>query len=178
MKTLNFKEKDFFNEIDDTFIKIPAQTISFEHSLISVSKWEAIWKIPYISDTQKTSEQASDYIKCMSINKNDGMFIHAMTAEQALELKEYIDDPMTATTVFNSKKAPAKKSPMTSEVIYATMIELGIPIEFEKWHLNRLLILIQVLQARQSPQKMSRADILRQNSEWNKLRKSKLHSRG
>ena len=68
---------------------------------------------------------------------------------------------------------------VTSELIYYWMIEYGIPNEYEKWHLSRLLTLIEICNRKNStPKKMSQAEIMARNRALNAERKAKLHSRG
>ena len=59
------------------------------------------------------------------------------------------------------------------------MTQLNIPLEWEKRHLNKLLTLIQVAAIKsESPQKMSKADIARQNKALNAARRKKYNTRG
>ena len=68
---------------------------------------------------------------------------------------------------------------ITNEIIYYWMITLNIPFECEKWHLNRLLTLIQVCSIKNSPKKkMSKAEILARNRELNAQRKLNIGTKG
>ena len=59
------------------------------------------------------------------------------------------------------------------------MTELRIPWEAQKWHLSRLMTLIDVMNERQKPQKkMSRAQTAKQNAAINAARRAKYHTRG
>ena len=59
------------------------------------------------------------------------------------------------------------------------MIELGIPVEFEKWHLNRLLTLIKVCTSYREPQKKrNEKDIMRDYKAINKANRAKFKSKG
>ena len=86
---------------------------------------------------------------------------------------------MTATTF---RKEPARKGTnetITSELIYYWMIAQGIPAEFDRWHINRLLTLIRVCNAKNSPgKKMSSSAVTRRNEALNKARRAKYHSKG
>ena len=94
-------------------------------------------------------------------------------------INEYMSDPMTATVVKESKNAKKNRDVQTAETLYSTMIDCEIPWECQKWHLNRLLKLIEVraVQA-QGAQKMSKKDQMAQQRALNNARRSKHHSRG
>ena len=66
-----------------------------------------------------------------------------MTNDNIAEISKYIESPMTATTFSDKEKKPSKQI-ITSELVYYWMIEAGVPFECQKWHINRLLTLIQV----------------------------------
>ena len=112
------------------------------------------------------------YIKCMLMTPNaDQNFIAALSAEDYKKIRDYIADPMTATVVRTTKRGPqAINKVVTSEQIYSWMVDLGIPFSCEKWHLNRLLKLIEVCRVNGSNDKMSKKDIAMQNAALNKAR--------
>ena len=112
------------------------------------------------------------YIKCMLMTPNaDQNFIAALSAEDYKKIRDYIADPMTATVVRTMKKGPQMTNKVvTSEQIYSWMVDLGIPFSCEKWHLNRLLKLIEVCRVNGSNDKMSKKDIAMQNAALNKAR--------
>ena len=91
---------------------------------------------------------------------------------------------MTATWFGDDKNKPGKgrgrkAEVITSELIYYWMVALQIPSEYEKWHLNRLLTLIQVCNSyNQPPKKMSKSEIIRNNDALNAARRAKMHTRG
>lgn len=59
------------------------------------------------------------------------------------------------------------------------MIALHIPVEFERWHISRLITLIRVCEENNSePEKMSKADVARENARLNAARKAKFKSKG
>lgn len=188
-KNIHIKPKEIFNEETNRFITVKETTLVLEHSLLSVSKWEANWKKPFLVEgALDTAEKVLDYFKCMTIspqNPDPNIYL-CLTQEDINEIMTYINDPMTATWFSedrptNSKQKPKrrlKKEVLTSEVIYWEMIQLQIPIEFQKWHLNRLTTLIRVCNAKNNPEKMSKKDILAQNAALNKARKAKLHTKG
>lgn len=172
---------EFYDESKEEFVEIKEQTLTMEHSLISISKWEAKWKKPYLSDDKKTTEELLDYFRCMTItpSKVDPLVYRSMTPENLQEISDYIQDPMTATTI-NSNRRGGKREVWTSEIIYYYMIAQNIPVEFEKWHINRLIMLIQVCAIKNNPnqKKMSRSEIAKQNRAINAARRKKYGTRG
>lgn len=153
--------------------------ISLEHSLYSISKWEAKWHQPFLSKEEKTREQIIDYIKFMSVNDDvTDEIISKLKQEHINEIVEYIDDPQTATTFREDNKHPSRKI-ITNEVIYAWMVALRIPAEYQYWHLNRLLTLIRVCEIQQSPpKKMGKKATMSRNAALNAARRKRLGTTG
>lgn len=167
-----------WDEDKEEFIEPRKISIQLEHSLVSISKWESRWHKPFLSKKELTDEETLDYIKCMTVTPNvDPVVYEYLTKENVDKIVGYIYDPMTATTVRNTGKSDNQI--VTSEVIYHWMIELQIPFECQKWHLNRLITLIKVRSAKTTPaKKMSRREIMERNTRLNEARKKQLHSRG
>ncbi len=181
MLEIIIEAKEFYNQQQNRFVTTQPCTLTLEHSLISLAKWESKWHIPYLSDVEKTAEQELDYIRCMIIgNTPNEDILKALSVDNVLEIKVYIDDPMTA-TVFskNQKQKKMKREVITAEVIYSRMFENNIPIECQKWHLNRLLTLIRVCDLNSSPkQKMTKKETSAYYAAQNAARRAKYNSRG
>ena len=156
------------------------QTICLEHSLISLSKWESKWNKPFIS-SEKTDEEFLDYIKCMTISPNisDDLY-DRLTTNNISDIINYINATMTATTFSkDQKKRGINKEIVTSELIYYWMIELKIPVEFEKWHLNRLITLITVCNIKNTPpKKHSKRELMSRNAALNAARRKRFNTKG
>ena len=181
MLEIIIEAKEFYNQQQNRFVTTQPCTLTLEHSLISLAKWESKWHIPYLSNTEKTAEQELDYIRCMIIGSvpNEDI-LKALSFDNVLMIKEYIDNPMTA-TVFskNQNQKKMKKEVITAEVIYSRMFENNIPIECQKWHLSRLLTLIRVCDLNSSPkQKMTKKETSAYYAEQNAARRAKYNSRG
>lgn len=152
-----------------------------EHSLISLQLWEQKWHIPFLDKRNKlSSEQLVDYLRCMTLTKNvDPNVYYLIPSTELIRVKAYIEDPMTATTIVTDHRRRVSTEIKTAEVIYSDMILLGIPFECRKWHLNSLLMLINVCAERQKPEKkMSKNDIYAQNRALNRARRKAMHSKG
>lgn len=184
MLHIHIDDQELFDERTETFIKINGIDLQMEHSLISLSRWEEKWHIPFLGNEDKTEEQIKDYIRCMTITKNvDPRIYDYIPGSTLKEIFDYIENPMTATWFNDSSDKGShkskKKEVITSEIIYYWIISLGIPVQFERWHLNRLLTLIRVINIKNSPKKnMSQRDILAQNRKLNAARRAKHKSRG
>ena len=146
---------ELYDEEKNEFINYKDQTLQLEHSLVSISKWEAKWHKPFLSDEDKTLEEIIDYIKCMTITQNVKSDVYdRLTSDNIQTINDYIQDSMTATT-FSDDKKTGKKEIVTSEIIYYWMVTYNIPMECQKWHLNRLLTLVKVCTIKNSPDRKS-----------------------
>ena len=170
---------ELYDERTERFITVNGRELQLEHSLVSVSKWESKWKKPFLGMAAKSREETIDYVRCMTISQNvDPNVFVGLTDANIEAVNKYIDDPMTATTFKNNQKRPNRQI-ITSEIIYYWMISLGIPMECQKWHLNRLLTLIRVCDEKNQPsRKKNRKDVMAENRALNQMRRARTGSRG
>lgn len=172
-----------YDEDKNEFLYTKGCTLLLEHSLLSVSKWEAIWHKPFLETKDKTEEESLSYIQCMTINsKVDPEVYKRLTLKNIEDIKAYIDDPMSATTINDrdQKKGALNKEIITSEIIYYWLISLQMNVEyFEKWHFNRLITLIRVCSIKNTPpKKMSKREILNRNRALNEANRKAYNSKG
>ena len=162
------------------FVKVKSTTLNLEHSLVSISKWESKWHKPFLAKGTKTNEETLDYIKCMTLTQNvDPNVYKCLTADNINDISDYIEDPYTATTINEHGNKPKKKEVFTSEVIYYMMIAYNIPVEFQKWHLNRLITLIRVCEIKNSkPEKRGKEEIISDYARMNEAARKKYNSKG
>ena len=171
---------EFYNENTDEFIYFDDQELELEHSLLSISKWEGIYNKPFLSSSDKTVEEILDYVRCMTLTDNVVSDVYERLSEQNIKaINDYINAPMTATTFNETSTKGRGRDIITSELIYYWMIAFNIPVEFQKWHINRLLTLIRVCEIKNSPgKKMSTKEITSQYAALNAARKKKLNTKG
>lgn len=177
---------ELYDETKEEFIQVKGQVLQLEHSLVSISKWEAKWKKAFLTKDQKTNEEILDYIRCMTLTQNVNPIVYSVIPRSVFEqIFAYIEDPMSATIITDLKTpgAPKKKSEIiTSELIYYWMVALQIPFECQKWHLNRLMTLIRICEIKNTPpdkrKKMSRSEIFARNSELNAARRAAMGTKG
>lgn len=179
MLQIRVRGGELWDESKEEFITIKDTVLNLEHSLISISKWESKWCIPFY-DSDKTEEQVLDYIRCMTLNNNvDPNVYYHLSADNVKAINNYIAAPMTASTVKSNEKNKLSGERVTSELIYYWMIQYNIPESFEKWHLNRLIMLIRICSEKNKPaKKMNKREVMAQNRALNQARRARLHSKG
>ena len=174
-------ESESYDEITNTFYYSKDTTLRLEHSLVSISKWEAKWKKPFLAKEQKSRIEIIDYVKCMTTTQNVPEDVYSCLTKDNLDaIGAYIEDSMSATWFSDENNKPNREI-ITSELIYYWMVAFNIPFECQKWHLNRLLTLIKICSIKNDPKgvrNMSKASIMKQNAALNKARRAKSGSKG
>lgn len=180
MLIITIPQTELWDERKQEFITIKEQTLQLEHSLVSLSRWESKWHKAFLSKKEKTYEETLDYVRCMTITKNVAPETYYYLSNKNMELiDQYINDPMTATYISEDRNSRPNNEQVTAELIYYWMIALGIPHEYEKWHLNRLLTLIKVCNRKNTPpKKRSKKELMSRNAALNAARRKQLNSRG
>jgi len=180
MLIVDIAETEYYDRVKEEFVEVKAVQLKLEHSLVAISKWEAKWEKPFIGNADKTDEELYDYIECMVLNEEP---INPLTfrfiSKSNIELiNSYIKAPMTATTIKATKGKNSRRI-ITSELIYYWMISFSIPFECQHWHLNRLMMLINVCDAQNTPaKKQSPKDALAERRRLNEARKAAMKSSG
>ncbi len=181
MLRITIPSAEFWDEQKCEFVTTPERTLQLEHSLVSISKWESKWNKVFLSKREKTREEIIDYIRCMTITQNVAPLVYyGLSDENYAAIDDYIRASMTA-TYFSEEgsKGSGSKEEITSELIYYWMVTFNIPMECQKWHLNRLLTLIRICDIKNRPtKKRSRREIIQRNKRLNAERKKRLNSRG
>lgn len=182
MLTITVPKKEYVNQ-DNSITKVKECVLTLEHSLVSISKWEAKFHRSFFGDQQMTDEETLYYVKCMTITQNVNPMVYlGLTKEHYDRILKYMEDPMTATwftEVPGKSKNKFAGRTITSEIIYYLMIQYQIPVKFEKWHINRLLVLIRVCNEKSQPtKKMSKKDVMLRNQAINARNRARFHSKG
>lgn len=177
-----FPQGERFDESSGQFLKAgDGYVLDLEHSLVSVSKWEEQWEVPFLTNEDKTLEQTISYIKCMVVGPEPPSEIwERLSPENITAVQAHITAKKTATWFTNKKKPVGpQQQTITSELVYYWMTAYNIPSEYQHWHLNRLLTLIEVCnvqntQAEKKDAKTSAAD----RRALNEARKKQLGTTG
>lgn len=175
MLCITIEKGELYDSKNRIFVQVPETKLQLEHSLISLTKWESKWHKPFLS-SEKSQEETLDYIRCMVVGKEiDPIILKQLKREDIKKIQQYIDNPMTATTIYtigNNKKS-INKGIITNEVLYYYMASNQIPFECEKWHLNRLLTLLEVFAVKNDKDnKMSKRQTLQHNAKLNAARRA------
>lgn len=182
MLTVTIPEAEYYDENSKQFVIINKGgcEVTLEHSLASVSKWEAKNKKPFLGipgkAEKKTEAETLDYIRIMADGKigDEALLSLKSNPDVLREIQAYLEDSQTATWFRerdNNQKRGDRKV-ITAEVIYDWMMSLGIWPECQYWNLNRLFVLIRVRSESQNPdkKKMKHRDLMRSNAELNRAR--------
>lgn len=167
---------EHFDEEKNEFFTVGDEVLELEHSLVSLSKWEEEYEIPFLGKSEKTPEQTLGYIRHMDLQPGRPQeFYTKLSQENMKTIGAYIDRKMTATwfTEQNSNGGPKSQEVITAELIYYWMSALQIPFSCETWHLKKLFTLIQVSMLKNQPaKKMPRKEAMSKQASLNALRKS------
>jgi hypothetical protein len=170
-----------FNDRTQEFVIVATKfvTLELEHSLVSLSKWESFFKVPFLGEKDKTREEIMWYVQTMCLTPNVAPEVFDNFSQSNVDqLNAYVEDKMTATW-FNDDNSKPTTQKITAELIYYWMIALNIPFECQHWHLNRLLTLVKVCNKMQEPHKpMTKAELHARNKQLNEQRRKELGTRG
>lgn len=154
--------------------------IRLEHSLYSISLWESKWKKSFFHNDGMSPSEFLYYITCMPISDDlPDQWWTRLTQKHIIQVRNYMVDPMTATTINNRCNRPGKKTIITSELVYFWMSQFNIPFECDRWNFNRLMTLLEVASIKNSPkQKMDRKTAISQQKAICEARRKQYGSKG
>lgn len=182
--TITTKEIKLINEDTLEIITIPSETIVLEHSLESISKWERIWHDQFLKDRENvweplTKEQLISYLECMTLNGPFDIRIYVGFTEESMQkIRQYMEDPMTGTKFVEEQgKGQAAGTVTSAEEIYYAMFKWQIPLECEKWHINRLMALLRVFGEKENPKKLTQQQGMQAMYAKNAYRKAKQNAK-
>lgn len=180
MLVIEVPEKEYFDEETLTFSRLPSLTLRFEHSLLSVSKWESFYEKPFLSRTEKTPKELLDYMQYMRLDDGPEKDLYRLTAEDFQTVNGYINCKATATTFNDPTTRRGSNEVITSELMYYWLTAYQIPFHpTETWHVNRLMALVKICSIKNAPQKkMSKSQILARNRSLNEQRLAQYGTNG
>lgn len=181
MLTITIPGDELWDDEAERFRYSDETVLELEHSLVSLSKWEAKFHKLFLTQDSKTEEEMAGYIMAMiSTPGVDESVLSLLNESHILQIDEYINNPMTGTTFSKLAEEKGRSSErISSELIYFWMSQYQIDKECETWHLNRLFTLIRVHHAKtQKPKKMGTQAAAKTMAEINAQRRAALGSNG
>lgn len=178
------------NDTVGLLYKCEKKTITLEHSLWTISKWEAKMHKAYLKeDYQMTNNEFIEYVRCMCVDPEEILEEDLMRLTRnptyIKKIQEYIGDKMSASCFMESKSNNGRHGKssdiMTSEVLYYSMFANQIPKELEHWHLNRLITLLRVFSVKNDfgdKKRRSQKDVMMDYDRLNEMRKRKFGTKG
>ncbi len=183
MLIIDVEEQEFYDSKKEMFFNTQPLTVRMEHSLISISKWESIWERPYLATPGLTKGlfgpvEERHYIECMIIGNVPEYTPDVLLQNYGGIIKKYIGKRHSATRVYRKETRAPSRQIITTELIYYWMVKFGISIECQRWHFNRLLMLIDVCNVKEQQAtkdgkggRMSALDSAKYRHELNKARR-------
>lgn len=169
-----------FDDSTQRFVYGEPFSITLEHSLVSLSRWESKWHKFFLGSQEKTDEETLTYIQCMGLGGElPTEVMERFSGENLADIVKYIDDPMTATTFSHIQATRNSREEVSNELIYYWMHTMGIDKSCETWHLARLITLIRLTSEKNKPaKKMNKAETAQQYKEINARNKALFNTPG
>lgn len=183
MLTLTVLGEQHYDEKDNRFFHPDSFTVELEHSLVSLSKWEQKWRVPFLSSLkqhEKTTEMVMDYILCMTLTPDlPPDWISKLSQENVDEIQAYLEDTPTASWFSENTPEAQNSEIITNELIYTWMVQAGIDWQVQTWNLNRLFTLIKSISVKNSkPKPMGRAEAAARRRRLNEQRLKEMEEGG
>ena len=118
-----------FDDDRQKFVSSETTKLRFEHSLVSVSKWESEFERPFLGDQERTTDETLAYVRMMCLDEIPPEVFSRFTSEHYNAINAYINKKMTATTITERPGAPTSREIITSELMYYWMVTQSIPFE-------------------------------------------------
>ena len=119
MLDINIPSIELWDDINERFLVTNEYNLRLEHSLVSISKWEAKHNKAFLSRNEKTLDETLDYIRCMTITQNVSPVAYkCLSVDNIKTINDYINAPMSATIVNDKDIKNSSSEVVTSELIY------------------------------------------------------------
>jgi hypothetical protein len=180
MLTITVLGEEHWDQENEKFVYPDSFKLELEHSLVSLSKWESKWEVPFLGEKPKTTEMVLDYIECMILTPDPPAdWISKLSKENIEEITAYFDSKQSATWFNDHHPEPKTGETITSELVYYWLDICDIDWQAQYWHLNRLLTLVKIHTVKQAkPKPMSRSEMLRRRRALNKQRLKEMEEGG
>lgn len=159
MLTLVIPEETTFNEATNEFLTQGEVVLRLEHSLLSLSKWEAKYEKAFLGAGARTTEEVQAYFEAMIVDEEFPPGVSArLSREHIAQINAYLELKQTATFI-NTRPGKPSREVVTSELLYYWLFANRVDISCAAWPLNRLITLLQVFGVKNSgDKKMSQSE--------------------
>jgi hypothetical protein len=121
MLTIMVGETEVYDETTNEFSYGGGTKVDFEHSLVSLSKWESEYERPFLNGADRTADEMLFYIRCMILSPEVSPdIVNQLSEENLKEIGQYVEAKRSATT-FVETPSRAREETITSELIYYWM---------------------------------------------------------
>lgn len=180
MLTITILGGEYWDDEVEEFKYPDSVTLQFEHSLVSLSKWEAKYHKLFLTKEPKSNEEMLGYVEAMLLTPDVAPeVLLQLTEDQVKAIDEYINNPMTGSTVNLPSQNSRSSEQISSELIFFWMSQYQIDISHKTEHLNRLFMLIKIHHAKsQKEKKIPQQKRAQTMAEINAERKKRLGTTG
>lgn len=168
--------EESYDEERNEFVASKQTRVVLEHSLVTLSKWESVWERSFLSKGPTTPEEVLSYVEMMVRgDKLPPEVLYRLIKNHMDEINNFIKAEHSATRLPDPSKATGYRETVTAELIRYWMLKLNIPPQYDRWHLNRLIMQIRVVAMKDTPQKKRTLD---ERRELNRARLKQYNTTG
>lgn len=182
MLELHLPAEEVFDRKESKIYKLPEITLRLEHSLLTISKWETIWELPFLSEEKKTNDQLHSYVSIMAGGNLEEETLNRLGQSHYEKLNTYLNAKHSATWFSDPPNQRKSTQTVTSELIYFWMTTYNIPFECENWPFARLMNLIRIASIKNDPdkgkKKRNKSQMLSERAMLNQKRREELGTTG
>lgn len=182
MLRLDIRSDEMWDDNREEFVAPIIKSLRLEHSLYTISMWEEKYHKPFLTQKEFSSEELLDYIQMMADSDIDQATMSMILKYHIPDIEAYMNDAATATKFYDVEDDSGPTKIITSEIFYWQMAHYHIPVDFQHWHIQRLITLIRVCQEKEGDTKPNKkatmAEIMARNRKLNQERRAKMHSKG
>ena len=155
MFSLEIPDLELFNSEKMQFYIVKGGRFTFSYNLHNLYKWENRTNVRFIDNPDLSIELLCDFMISICNEELNPELVNDKLIYMFMEEINKVTGP----TILPKRPSSGKKNILTSDIIYAYMYTLGIDTKWEYENLNKLLLLIAVIQdISNPPEKMSKEE--------------------
>ena len=155
MFSLEIPDLELYDSEKMQFYTIEGGCFTFSYTLNKLYQWENRTNVRFIDNPELTIELLQDFVVFICNEELKPELVNEKVISMFMEEINNVTGP----TVLPKRPNKGRKNILTSDIIYAYMYTLGIDTKWEYENLNKLLLLIAVVQdISNPPEKMSKEE--------------------